>query len=124
MTCLDVYTTCLQRQCLVKQDQPIVEITKQDVVEKRLENFILHDMLTMVAWWKTVEDDEVVELQYPHEQHGLAGRRSNHAKKEVMTNFLEFVDQPNGRQAGSYSAQYFFVPKFTRIAAPRQGEKI
>ena len=73
-----------------------------------------------------MEDDEVVELQYPHERHGLAGRPSNHAKKEAMTDFLEFVDantQPNGRQAGSYSAQYFFVPKFTRIAAPRQGEK-
>ena len=49
-----------------------------------------------------------------------AGRPSNHDKKEA---FLEFVDtntQPNGRQAGSYSAQY---PKFTRIATPKQGEK-
>ena len=43
-----------------------------------------------------------------------------------MANFLEFVDsnsQPNGRQAGSYSAQYFFHPKFTRVAPPRIGEK-
>ena len=84
------------------------------------------DMLTFEAWWKLVDDDEVVEVQYPHEHHGLTGKASNHAKKEVMVDFLEFVDlnsQPNGRQAGSYSAQFFFLPKFTRIAAPRDGEK-
>ena len=104
-------------------------MTKKNVVEKRLENFVLHDveggMLTFEVWWKTVEDDEVVEVQYPHERHGLAGRSSNHSKNEAMTDFLDFVDsniQPNGRQAGSYSAQYFFVPKFTRIAPPTQGE--
>ena len=133
VTCLDVHTTRLQRQRLIKQkqkDEPIVEMTKDNVVEKRLENFVLHDledeMLTFDAWWKTVEGDEVVEVQYPHECHGLAGRPSNHAKKEAMEDFLDFVDantQPNGCQAGSYSAQYFFIPKFTRIATPKQGEK-
>ena len=43
-----------------------------------------------------------------------------------MKDFLAFVDansQPNGRQAGSYSAQFFFHPKFSRVAPPRQGEK-
>ena len=43
-----------------------------------------------------------------------------------MADFLEFVDsnsQPNGRQSGSYNAQFFFHPKFSRIAPPRQGEK-
>ena len=91
-------------------------MTKKNVVEKRLENFVLHDvedgMLTFEVWWKTVEDDEVVEVQYPHERHGLAGRSSNHSKNEAMTDFLDFVD-----------SVYFFVPKFTRIAPPTQGEK-
>ena len=53
-------------------------------------------------------------------------RTSNHAKQSVMADFLDFVDansQPNGRQSGSYSAQFFFHPKFTRIAPPKQGEK-
>ena len=84
------------------------------------------DMTTFHAWWKTVDDDEVLEVQYPHERHGLACRRSNQAKTEAKEDFLEFVDaniQPHGPQAGSYSAQYFFVPKFTRIAAPRPGDK-
>ena len=43
-----------------------------------------------------------------------------------MADFLQFVDansQPNGSQSGSYSAQFFFHPKFTRVAPPKQGEK-
>ena len=68
--------------------------TKPDVVEKRLEKFELHDgedkMLTFEAWWKTVEDDKVVGMQYPHECHGLASRPSNHTKKKGMMDFLEF----------------------------------
>ena len=53
-------------------------------------------------------------------------RVSNHAKTGVLSDFLTFVDansQPNGRQSGSYSAQFFFHPKFTRIAAPREEER-
>ena len=53
-------------------------------------------------------------------------RISNHAKQGVMADFLQFVDansQPNSRQSGSYSAQFFFHPKFTRVAPPKQGEK-
>ena len=48
-------------------------------------------------------------------------RTSNHAKQSVMADFLDFVDansQPNCRPSGSYSAQFFFHPKFTRIAPP------
>ncbi len=78
---------------------------------------------TFGAWWKTVESDDQVEVQYPHERHGLAGRVSNHAKQEVLDQFLDANSQPNGRQVGSYSAQFFFHPKFTRIAPPRVGEK-
>lgn len=44
---------------------------------------------------------------------------SNHSKLDVIADFLEFVDlntQPNGRHTGSYNAQFFFIPKFSRIA--------
>ena len=97
-------------------------------MQQRLQDYVLQDdeTLTFGDWWKGVDDDDVIEVQYPHERHALAGRTSNHAKLEAMSQFLEFVDanaQPNGRQAGSYSAQSFFHPKFTRIAAPREGEK-
>ena len=99
----------------------------KEVTDQRLQNYVLHsdELLTFAAWWKTLDDDEV-EVQFPHERHGLAGRLSNHSKQDVMAHFLEIVDansQPNGRQAGSYCAQ-FFHPNFTRIAPPREGEKI
>ena len=58
-------------------------------------------------------------LKFPYKRHGLAGRPSNHSKLDVMADFLEFVDlntQPNGRHTGSYNAQFFFIPKFSRIA--------
>ena len=103
-------------------------MTKKEVLERKLTNHVLNDdeTLTFGAWWKTLEEDDTVEVQYPHEQHGLAGKVSNHAKQDVMKDFLDFVDmnsQPNGRQASSYSAHFFFLPKFTRIAEPRDGEK-
>ena len=95
--------------------------------DKHLVDYVLceDDVLPFVAWWKTVDKDEVVEVQYPHDQHGLAGKPSNHAKQDVMAQILEFVDntsQPNGRQEGSYSAQFFFLPQFTRIIAPAERE--
>lgn len=35
---------------------------------------------------------------------------------------MDVNSQPNGRQNGSYSAQYYFLPKFTRIDPPKNGE--
>ena len=84
------------------------------------------ELTTFATWCKSVEKDDIAKVQYPHDCHGLAGKVSNHSKQEVMLEFLDFVDansQPNGCQAGSYSAQFFFLPKFTRIATPREGEK-
>ena len=108
-----------------------MEMSKEEVEEQKLADFVLRDdedvdLTTFSTWWKSVDKDDIVEVQYPHDRHGLAGRVSNHAKQQVMSEFLSFVDtnsQPNGRQAGSYSAQFFFLPKFTRVATPRDGEK-
>ena len=106
-----------------------MEMTKEEVEERKLVSCVLREdeeVLTFAAWWKTVDKDEVVEVQYPHERHGLAGKRSNHAKQDVMAEFLDFVDnnsQPNGRQEGSYSAHFFFLPQFTRIVGPAEREK-
>lgn len=82
-------------------------MTKKAVTDERLQNCVLHsdETQTFAAWWKTVDDGDDVEVQFPHERHGLAGRVSNHSKQDVLADFLEFVDansQPNGRQAGSY----------------------
>lgn len=132
VACLDVHCSRIRKQRIIKQKQkqePILEMTKKEVTEKKLVDYVLNgddELLTFQAWWKTLDDDEVVEVQYPHERHGLAARTSNHAKLECLEDFLQFADnnsQPNGRHAGSYKAHSFFIPKFTRIAGPREGEK-
>ena len=89
VACLGVHTSRIQRQRQIKQrqkEQPIVEMTKEEVEDRKLVDCVLREdeeVLTFAAWWKTVDKDEVVEVQYPHERHGLAGRRSNHAKQDV-----------------------------------------
>ena len=106
-------------------------MTKQEVVDKKLASFVLHPGLDEVElgqtdWWKSLGKDEDVEVKFPHEQHGLTGKPSNHSKPAVRDAFLKFVDansHPNGRQAGSYSPQFFFIPKFSRIVSPTAGEK-
>ncbi len=131
MASLGVHTTRLQNQRRIKQEQyqiPVMRTYKKEVERRKLTDHVLHpdNTVTFGAWWKTLGDYDGVEVQYPYERHGLAGGTSNHAKLDVQREFLEFVDlnsQPNGRQASSYSAQFFFLPKFTRIAAPREGEK-
>ena len=54
--------------------------------DKHLVDYVLRedDVLPFAAWWKTVDKDEVVEVQYPHDRHGLAGKLSNHTKQDVM----------------------------------------
>ena len=104
-------------------------MSKQEVEGRKLVDCVLREddeVLTFAAWWKTVDKDAVVEVQYPHDRHGLVGKPFNHAKQDVMAEFLDFVDhnsQPNGRQEGSYSAHFFFLPQFTRIVAPAEREK-
>lgn len=96
-------------------------MTKQEVVDRKLVSFVLHPELVEVElgqtnWGKSLGNNENVEVKFPHEQHGLTGKPSNHSKPAVKDAFLRFVDSnshPNGRQAGSYSPQFYFIPKFT-----------
>ena len=107
-----------QREIKRKQNQQLImTMTKREVAEKRLESFVFHplgvDMTPFNQWWKPLDDEALVEVRYPHEQHGLAGCPSNHSKTEVRNDFLEFVDhnsQPNGRDAGSHNARISFCP--------------
>lgn len=77
---------------------------------------------SMHKWWKSIENEEVVSVKYPHERHGLAGKKSNFNKSITMEEFLNFVDlnsQPNGRCAGSYKPTHYFSPKFVTVLAPK-----
>ena len=69
-----------------------------------------------------MDDDDDVEVRYPHEQHGLRGKVSNQAKTDVMNDF-DNNSTPNGRQADSKCPTFYFLPKFKRIEPPKPTEK-
>ena len=82
------------------------------------------DVETFKIWWKGLDPWVELEVRYPHEQHGNAGKMSNSAKTSVMQDFLEFVDtnsQPNGRSADSTGPTHYFLPKFSTIQMPKNG---
>ena len=71
------------------------------------------ELQTFAVWWKSKDEDDVVEVQYPHHRHGLAGKPSNYAKQDVLSQFLEFVDanslsQTVDRQAATVLNSSFF----------------
>ena len=72
MATLDVHTTRIQRQRQIKQQQnlfPVVPMSKDEVEGRKLTADVLNEdeTLTFGAWGKTLEDDDIVEVQYPHE---------------------------------------------------------
>ena len=73
---------------------------------------------SFTEWWKSHKDTNTVKVNIPYEQHRLVKQSSNHAKQGMMADFLHFVDmnsQPNGQHASSHSAQFFFLPRCTRL---------
>ena len=122
----------LARQRKMKQDssrEPIVQMTKAEVEEKRLSDAVIMPSDCDEAfskWWRSIAPEEVLSVRYPHERHGLAGRVSNSAKSDTLQDFLTFVDansQPNGRSMGSYCPTHYFISKFTTIQTPKQTVK-
>ena len=112
-----------------KNQKPVIEMTKQDVLEKKLVSLVsmpLSAVSSFAQWWKSLSGNTPVQVQNPIGRHGLSGKRSNNAKEEVKVEFLSFVDlhsQPNGRQAGSYGPHFYFDSTFTRFDVPKRSCK-
>ena len=105
---------------------PIVDMTKADVMEKRVSEYvIMPDAVTtsFSKWWTSLASETVLRVRFPHERHGNAGKPSNSAKTTTREDFLKFVDansQPNGRSADSTGPTFYFSPKFTTIQTTKQ----
>ena len=121
----------LAHQRSIKQREaltPLVHMSKSDVINNRLQDCVVmpEGIDNFNHWWSTILDPDQVQVRYPHDQHGLSRKPSNSEKQSVREDFLKFVDdnsQPNGRNAGSAGAQYYFLPKFTRIGEPAKSER-
>lgn len=75
-------------------------------------------------WWRSLSSSAMVQVRYPHNRHGNAGKVSNSAEMSVLQDFLKFVDtnsQPNGRSANSSGPTYYFLPKFATLQTPEVG---
>ncbi len=99
--------------------------TKQEVCEQNQEMYIVlpTDDTNFENWWKSLANEDEVMVRFPHEQHGVRGKKS---KTDVMKRFPKFVDNnstPNGRQADSHSPTFYFLTKFRRIEPPKLSEK-
>ena len=49
-------------------------MTKAQVVDQKLEEFVLHPGLDTIqqdvtSWWKSLRSADEVEVKYPHERH-------------------------------------------------------
>lgn len=92
---------------------------KNNVDKENLESFVLMPEvieISMSVWWAALPGDHVVDVHYPHEKHGLAGRVSNNVKLSTKELFLKFVDnnfQANGRHLDSRNSTHYLFPKFT-----------
>lgn len=120
----------LANQRKIKRNQsqhPIVEMSKADVEEKRLGDFVVMPPNTEISFktcWRSLPSSTMVEVRYPHERHGNSGQTSHSAKTAVMDDFLLFVDTnslPNGRSADSTGPTSYFLPKFSTIQSPKPG---
>ena len=118
-----------QRSVIRKQGLiPLVSMTKSDVVSNKLEGRVVmpDSQDNFKKWWPTLSDTDVVNVSYPHESHGLARKHSNSAKVTVREQFLDFVDnnsQPNGKQASSSGALFYFLPSSLELVSPRNQRK-
>lgn len=69
----------VQKLCVV------VAMSKSDVRQQKLEQHVLlpTDTTTFKDWCATLDEDDDVDVKYPHEQHGLTGRTSIEQKLKL-----------------------------------------
>ena len=129
-TALGISKSRLSRQRHIKRQlsqNPLVEMTKAQVEEKRLGDYIIMPdgvESSFNVWWWSLSASTIVTVRFPYTRHGNAGKVANSAKKTVLDDFLAFADinsQPNGRSEDSSGPTCYFLPKFTTIQAPKQG---
>ena len=98
---------------------------KSSVEKERLGNYVITPIgceSSFADWWRSLSESTNVQVRYPYERHGNAGKKSNSAKSSVMADFLKFVDansQPNGRSADSHGPTHYFISNFSTIQIPK-----
>lgn len=123
---LDVGGKRLHRLRGIKRQQasaPTIRVRKDQVSTEQTCNVVPPATVTNVlGWWASLENSSIIELHNPPKLHH---GKSNYSKEDLLTRFLEFIDnnsQPNGRRVGSHGPLFFLNSKFDRINAPSASE--
>ena len=102
---------------------PTIRVRKDQVSTEQTCNVVPPATVTNVlGWWASLENSSIIELHNPPKLHH---GKSNYSKEDLLTRFLEFIDnnsQPNGRRVGSHGPLFFLNSKFDRINAPSASE--
>jgi hypothetical protein len=112
----------LRRVVREKSSTPFLELPKEEV--HRYSDIVLPKGCEEQAstWLLSQPDEAVISCRNNPQRHGNAGKRSHHAKSEiVLQRFTEFIDcnsSPNGRKEGSHGATFYFNPKFYTLRTP------
>lgn len=105
---------------------PVVDMTKEDVEEQRLEDFVIMPdgtVTVFMVWWGGLSRSTMVQVSYPHDINmGMLGRC--HMWLRHQEDFLTYVDdnsQPNGWSADLSGPTSYFLGKFTTLQTPKVG---
>ena len=77
---LHISSQRLSRQRTIKRaqfQQPTIEMMKSRVETERLGDFVVIPQScneNFLKWWRALDDTVIVNVRYPHERHGNAGR--------------------------------------------------
>ena len=119
-----------QRRIKQSQSQQLLVIMSNSQVEdEQLGKYVVMPNScdqTFKSWWMTLDLTTEVQVRFPHEKHGNAGKISNSVKSTIMEDFLSFVDtnsQPNGISSNFTGPTSYFLSKFTTIQTPKSSVK-
>ena len=122
------YQQRLSRQWRIKQSQSqqlLVIMSKSQLEDERLGKYVVMPNScdqTFKSWWMMLDPTTEVQVCFPHEKHGHAGKISNSAESSIMEDFLSFVDtnsQPNGGSSDFTGPTSYFLSKFKTIQTPK-----
>lgn len=99
----------ITHQRRIKQQQskqPIIPMEKNAVEAQSLVMPSGVD-LSFKKWWGTLSSTALVDVRYPHERHGNAGKQSNSAKADIKGDFLEYQVKADNSESVEASVSFY-----------------
>ena len=99
-------------------------MSKGQVEDKSLGEYVImpdSEELSFKTWWRSLPESTVVSVRLLCITHGNAGKPLNSAKKDVLEDFLAFIDANSEPNGCSDNPTHYFVSKFSSVQVPIPG---